>query len=113
MKKMILTAVMLGFAAIGLQTAKAGSWAFAANISSGSGYVSFNGCQSQPATAYGAAPVYTYCPPPRPVCVTPSPVVVYQAPVCAAPAPVCRPPVQVASFRFGRNDYHRHNFGRW
>ena len=114
MKRMILTAVVFGFAAVGLQTTKAGDWAFSGSFSTGSGYVSFNGCQSQPAPAYCPPPALTYCPPPRLVCVTPPPpVVVYQAPVCAAPVPVCQPAIQVASFRFGRDDRHRHYFGRW
>jgi len=102
MKKMILVLAVIGMAAVGASTARAG-----VNISIG-------------------IPGPVFYPAPRVVYVQPAPVVVAAAPVCVAPAPVYAPapvfvappvvyaPRPVVRFDFGFGHYrpfYRH--GHW
>lgn len=84
MKKIILAAAVLGMAAIGMQSAKAG--------------VHFGFSIGVPAPVI-IAPAPVYCPPP-------APVVEYAPAYC--PPPVCYNPAPVVGFRFGFGGHDRY-----
>jgi hypothetical protein len=109
MKKVILVMTVLGLAAVGMQTAKAGGISIGVRIG-----LPLPVFYSAPVTYSVPAPCYSYCPapPPRvvyaqPVYCAPPPVVVYRAPVRYAPAPV-------VNYRDGYGgEHHHYRHGRW
>jgi hypothetical protein len=122
MKKVILTMTVLGLAAAGMQTAKAGGFSIGLNIglpvfySAPAAYAAPAPPVVYAAPAYYSAPApgYNYCPPPPasvvyapPFYCAPPPVVVYRAPVRYEPA-------LVVNYRSGYGgEHHQYRHGRW
>jgi hypothetical protein len=112
MKKVILTMTVLGLAAVGMQSAKAGGFSIGVHIGLPMFYSAPVTCVAPAPPVVYSAPVY--CPPPAPCVVyappvycAPAPIVVYRAPACYAPAPV-------VLYRGGYGGEHRHyRQGRW
>jgi hypothetical protein len=122
MKKVILAVTVLGLAAVGMQTAKAGGFSIGVNIGLPVFYSAPVTYVAPPPQIVFAAPVYystpascySYCPPPPPRVVYAQPVYCAPAPVVVCRAPGYYAPAPVVNYRGGYGGEHRHyRHGRW
>jgi len=136
MKKIMAATMILGMAAAGVQTAKAGDqeWAVVGKVLTGvaAAAIITQAVTAEPAPVYYSATYsppgcvttysYGYCPPPPPPAprvvyvqpAPPPPVVICPPPVYVAPAPVCVRPAPVVSFHVKVGNHHRRaHHGRW